>query len=208
MKISIICASQQNDSQSLKISQYLQKILHISNTDTYILELAKNPLAFAETEYPGEEKIIELKTQERLEQILPELESSDGFIFVSPEWSGMATPMLKNLILHTEHEFSHKPVLLTTVSASHGGAFPIAELRMSGYKNTLYNIIPEHLIIRNVQKVLNTFEIDEQIDSREDVFLKKRTRFAVNLLLKYAKALQIVRADGLPLFELSENGMS
>jgi NAD(P)H-dependent FMN reductase len=208
MKISIICASQQNDSQSLKISQYLQKILELSDIETYLLELSKNPLAFALTDYPNDEKVIEHKTQERLGQILPQLDSSDGFVFVSPEWSGMASPMLKNLILHTEHEFSHKPVLLTTLSASHGGAFPIAELRMSGYKNTLYNMIPEHLIVRNVQKVLNTFEIDEQIDSREDVFLKKRARFAIDLLIKYGNALKTVRADGLPLFELSENGMS
>ncbi|MEM1311887.1 MAG: NAD(P)H-dependent oxidoreductase [Patescibacteria group bacterium] len=207
MKISIICSSHRIASQSSKVSSFLENILKNNSVETYLLELAKTPLAFAYADGYADSNYSK-KTEELLNQILPQLDSSQGFVFVVPEWSGMATPMLKNLILHLNHELAHKPILLVSISASRGGAFPIAELRLSGYKNALYNIIPEHLIIRNVNDVLNSSEINEQKYGRADTFIKKRINFALDLLLKYSRALEIVREDGLPLFELSENGMS
>ena len=74
---------------------------------------------------------------------------ADAFVCVIPEYSGMAAPAFKNIILMMSDEhMGHKPALLVGVSAGMGGAYPIAELRMSSYKNTRLLWIPENVIVR------------------------------------------------------------
>ena len=50
---------------------------------------------------------------------------------------------------------AHKPALIIAVSSSDGGAYPVAELRMSSYKNTRICDISEQIIARHVESVLN-----------------------------------------------------
>ena len=73
---------------------------------------------------------------------------------MTPEWNGMATPAIKNFFLYfSSSVLFHKPALIVTVSAGHGGAYPVIELRSSGYKNTKLCYIPEHVIIREAANV-------------------------------------------------------
>lgn len=53
-------------------------------------------------------------------------------------------------------ELAHKPALIVFVSSDDGGSYPVAESRMSSYKNSRICYLPEHLIIRNVSTVFNT----------------------------------------------------
>ena len=71
---------------------------------------------------------------------------------IAPEWHGQVPAGLKNFFLICGRaEVGHKPALITTVSSGDGGAYPVAELRMSSYKNNRICYIPEQLIIRNVE---------------------------------------------------------
>ena len=79
-----------------------------------------------------------------LSPISNKLASSDAFIVISPEWHGMAPAGLKNFFLMWgKGELAHKPALIITVSSGDGGSYPVAELRMSSYKNNRICFLPE-----------------------------------------------------------------
>lgn len=70
------------------------------------------------------------------------------------------------------------------------GSYPIAELRMSSYKNTKINYIPDHVIIRDVENVLNNTNLDE---NETDIRIKNRLERSIDVLLWYSKALTSMR---------------
>ena len=187
MKISIISASHRLNSQSKKISFMLLKNLSNRNSkvDTYILDLAESPLPLWSPEKKNG-KGIWGKTWN---SISDNLKKSDGFILVVPEYGGMATPAAKNLFLLCGNgEFSHKPGLIVSISSGNGGAYPIAELRLSSYKNTHIMWIPENIIIRNVEE-FNPGSHGKNIPD----WLDNRIDYGLNLLLAYASNMKPLR---------------
>ena len=99
----------------------------------------------------------------------------------------------------------HKPALATAVSAAEGGAYVIAELRMSSYKNNRLCWIPEHLIARRVKSICND-DITANDDALQQPFAE-RANYAIDLLLAYADALGGVRASGVINHDAFMNGM-
>ncbi len=130
--------------------------------------------------------------QEVWEPIETELDQADAFVFVSPEWDGMFSVGLHNMFHYTTRNqvLAHKPVMLVGVSSGMGGVYPLAQLRMTGPKNTHYVVSGENLRISNVEKVLVDGEITED-------GLRVRAEYALKVLIEYAKALQQVRASGI-----------
>jgi NAD(P)H-dependent FMN reductase len=187
MKISIITASHRVNSQSKKISSFLQN--NLSNLydilDTFILDLADVALPL----WSPEKKDGKGVWGETWNTISSNLKNSDGFILVVPEYGGMATSAAKNIFLLCGNgEFAHKPGLIVSVSSGNGGAYPIAELRMSSYKNTHIMWIPENIIIRNVEEFnpgAHGKNIPDWLDNRIDYVLK--------LLLTYASNMKPIR---------------
>ena len=112
---------------------------------------------------------------------------------------------LKNFFLMWgKGELAHKPALIVAVSAGDGGAYPVAELRMSSYKNNRLCYIPEQLIVRHVESVLN----DTGDNNPEaDTYFRDRSLFALRLLREYALALRAVRDSGLTVDARFKNGM-
>ena len=113
------------------------------------------------------------------------LSESDGFIFVVPEYGGMATPAAKNIFLLCGNgELAHKPGLIVSVSSGNGGAYPISELRSSSYKNTHISWIPENIIIRNVEEFnsgVHGKNIPKWLDNRIEYVLKLLLTYALNM---------------------------
>ncbi|MCB1905163.1 MAG: NAD(P)H-dependent oxidoreductase, partial [Gammaproteobacteria bacterium] len=106
-----------------------------------------------------------------------QLRASDGFVIVSPEWHGQVPSGLKNFfLLCSVRELGHKPALIVTVSSIDGGAYPVAELRMSSYKNNRICYIPEQIIVRKVEQVLN--DDVQQNDPRNDEYYRQRISWA------------------------------
>ncbi len=117
------------------------------------------------------------------------LKSCDGFIVISPEWAGMVPAHLKNFLLMCDGgELAHKPAQIIAVSSGMGGAYPVAELRMSGYKNNFITWLPDHLILRNVNTLFNNEPATEL-----DISLLKRVRYSLNFLVEMAAAMSLVR---------------
>jgi len=187
MKISIITASHRKNSQSKKISNLLSKNLTkiASHLDLFLIDLATSSLPL----WTPEKKQGKGVWGKTWKIISSNLKQSDGFIFVVPEYGGMATPAAKNFfLLCGEGEFSHKPGLIVSVSSGNGGAYPIAELRSFSYKNTHIMWIPENIIIRNVEEFnpkAHGDNIPEWLDNRID--------YTLNLLIAYSSNMKPLR---------------
>jgi hypothetical protein len=119
----------------------------------------------------------------------------------------MATPGVKNFLLNcTATEIGHKPGLIITVSASRGGSYPVAELRMSGTKNNRLCWIPEHVIIHHAEQNLNSPDNSPEL-GKEDAMQRQRLRYALKVLAEYGQALKQVRASGVIDHKTFRSGM-
>ncbi len=191
MKYAIISGSHRVNSQSGKVARFIAARLAAVNPEasSYLLDLGKTPLPlWDESIWQGDPAILSL-----WKPIAEELKTSDAAIVIAPEWGGMVPPALKNFFLFAaDGSLYHKPGLIVGVSASRNGAYPVAELRVSSYKNTHVQYITEHVIARQVGDVLN----EETPQTDDDISLRKRLDYSLSVLAEYAKALQAVRASG------------
>ena len=202
MKIGIISGSHRNPSQSDKVANYINGCLTDSHTETWQYSLANNPLPL------WDQSIWENNPDwvERLAPIKKSLTECDGFIIISPEWHGQVPSGLKNFfLLFSNKELGHKPAMLVSVSSGDGGAYPIAELRMSSYKNNRICYIPEHLILRHVESILN--ENDEDNNSKPHKYYQARINWALDILIGYANALKPMRETTQLFDDKFNNGM-
>lgn len=190
MNITIVSGSHRNPSQSEKVGRYIEKVMkeEFDDAEPFLFSLADNPLPL------WEQSIWESdpKWVERLSPLQEQLSKSDAFVIISPEWHGQVPAGLKNFFLmFNRFELGHKPALIVGVSAGTGGAYPIAELRMSSYKNNRLCYIPEHLIVRDVENVFN--EKPEDNNQKSDEYLKNRLNWCLKILMGYGKALKTMR---------------
>lgn len=191
-RVCIVSASQRTHSQSRRIAEVFRDRFLDGEAD--ILDLSETVLPL----FAGPDSANDAVAQARAQ-----MAAADAFIFIAPEWHGMAPAALKNLLLWCgAKELAHKPTLLTAVSASAGGAFVIAELRSSGYKNSRLLWLPEHLILRDVTDLWTGQE------GRSDEYLDKRARYAIEMLKTYTQALSGVRDSLLAGLDDFGNGMS
>jgi NAD(P)H-dependent FMN reductase len=205
MKIGIISGSHRHQSQSEKVSRYIESALLAQGfcESTYLLNLAGNPLPlWDEGIWEGD-----AEWQQRMAPVSAELAECDGFVIVAPEWHGMVPAALKNffLIWTGGGELAHKPALIVTVSVADGGSFPVAELRMSSYKNNRICYLPEHLIIRYVDTVFNE-DTSQNKDSAQTYF-EARLTYCLQLLREYALAFRQIRASGAATLAQYTSGM-
>ena len=203
MRIGIITGSHRKDSQSAKVGHFIAAALERrGGIGTWTLDLGKTPLPlWDEMLWSQGEQWSELPA------LKAQLDSSDAFVMIAPEWHGMVPAALKNFLLlwAAGSELSHKPALPCAVSATDGGAYVIAELRMSSYKNNRLCWLPENLIARQVKAICNENETlnDEALQAR----FAARNEYALDLLVAYANALRDVRALGIIDHETFMNGV-
>lgn len=205
MKIGIISGSHRPPSQSGKIARYIENALlaqHLCDT-TWLYDLGGNPLPlWEESIWEGDKQ-----WQDILTPLSEQLKSCDGFVIVSPEWHGMVPAGLKNFFLMwtAGGELAHKPALIVTVSTADGGSFPVAELRMSSYKNSRICYLPEHLIIRYADTVFNSDPTQNKPSAQE--YFENRLTYCLEMLREYALAFRQIRASGKTALTTYTSGM-
>ena len=188
----IISTSHRPGAESLRLSGEINQRFFEGEADVIDLFAADLPLWNGERQ--ANDSVLDVQAR---------ISAADGLVFVVPEWHGMAPAGLKNLFLWCNHpQFAHKPALLVAVSGSVGGAFVIAELRSSGYKNSRLLWLPEHLILRSASDLWK----DQGRDS--DAYLDKRAVYAIAQLKTYTEALAPHRETLTAGIEDFPNGMS
>ncbi len=187
MKISVISTSHRKNSESKRISKiFIDLIFELnSSIECFSLDMFELNIPL----WTSEKKENSNFWDNKVKQISSELNSSDGFVFVVPEYGGMATPNSKNFFLiFNNGEVFHKPGLIVSISSGNGGAYPISELRSSSYKNSHIMWIPENIIIRNVEQFL-----PGNHGNLIPVWIDDRINYSCNLLLKYAEYLKPIQ---------------
>lgn len=192
MRIAVISGSHRVESQSKKVAHFIQKILQVElkEIEILLLDLGVNPLPeWEESKWEESEK-----WKNQWQPISKQLQECSALVVVCPEWGGMVPSRLKNFfLLCDDDELAHKPGLIVSISSGRGGSYPVAELRMSSYKNTRLLWIPEHVIIQNVENVLNE---PFQALSEADKYIQDRLLYSLKLLNEYADKLNMIRQSG------------
>ena len=182
MKLTIISGSTRNDSQSRRVSDYFSERLKKFTVDAIIIDLHEKRLPLYDGTGAGAWKTL-------WEEVSGVLSKSDGFIFVSPEWDGMFSVGIHNMFHYVGKEMADKPVLTVGVSSGRGGRYPLQQMRIMGYKNKSFVVIPESLYFDHIKESLvNGALTDERMTERTD--------YALRVLIEYAKALSAVRTSG------------
>lgn len=190
MHVVLISGSHRQVSQSARVAGYLASRLPEveAGTTTDIIELAGNPLPLWDESgwQPGSPLL------QQWQPYAERLRKADGLVMIAPEWHGMVPAGLKNFFIFcTAQDVGHKAALIVTVSSSRGGAYPVDELRISSYKNNRLCYIPEHLIVRDAEKMF----VGNTPADKEDAYLRDRADFALRNLMAYSKALTAMRAS-------------
>ncbi|MEH6580676.1 MAG: NAD(P)H-dependent oxidoreductase [Halioglobus sp.] len=205
MKIGIICGSHRKQSQTGKVGRHIEKVLLQQGLcdSTWLYDLADNPLPlWDESIWQGDDQ-----WQKTLAPLSKELHACDAFVILCPEWHGMAPAGLKNFFLMwtAGEELAHKPALIVAISSADGGSYPIAELRMSSYKNSRICYLPEHLIIRYVETIFNADADKNKPDAQE--YFDKRLTYCLEMLREYALGFRLIRDSGKASLENYPSGM-
>lgn len=200
MGIGIIVSSIREGAQSARIAEIvksrLNEIFPETSAEIFSLRDLDLPL-WTEDKWKADSIVSQEWTS-----LSDQLKACTGFVFIVPEWAGMAPPHLKNFLLFCDKgELAHKPCQLIGVSSGMGGAYPIAELRMSGYKNNFLMWLPDHMILRNVEQLF----ISEQL-SDLDKSLQDRMDYTLTWLVDIAEAMSSLREKDQNL-SLYKNGM-
>jgi len=193
MKITIISGSIRDNSASKQVAEYLSVCFTKNSIDSSILDLNEKRLPLYNATESGSWELIWNDISNLLNQ-------SDGFIFVSPEWDGMFSVGLHNMFHYVNKELADKPVLLVGVSSGRGGQYPLQQMRIMGYKNKRFVVIPESLYYDRVQENL----IDGKLTND---YILERTDYALKILIEYTKSLKLVRDSGVIDYEKFPNGL-
>jgi azobenzene reductase len=201
MNTHIVSGSHRLNSQSMKVANYVKKQIEAAGGKAKMTDLSRNALPlWDETVWEGNPDWKKI-----WDPIAAELKAADSLIIIVPEYHGMAGPAMKNFFLFCSPDLvGHKPGLLMAVSAGTGGAYPIAEMRASSYKNCRLNYIPDHVIVRDATKVLND---ETAIAGTSDEFIRNRIKYSLSTLNEYEKALKGVRESGVINHKDYANGM-
>lgn len=197
MHITLITGSQRAKGESTRIGHAIGKLVKADGHTATVLDLATAELPYWDEGMWGVEGLKD-KWAKAWAPHAAELQKADAVVVVAPEYNGMVPSKLRNfLLLASTADWGHKPGLAVGVSSGVGGAYPIAELRAHGVKNSRLVWIPDHLIVRLAAHMLldDTSKLtDEQ--KTFDAEARGRLRLSLNQLYAYADALKAARATG------------
>lgn len=109
MKIGIIVGSIRKDRKTISLAKYLKDILiGTHGIDAKLIDLQQMPLPLFGLN----------EEEENIETIRTIINQTDGLIFVTPEYHGTYSAVLKNCLEYYWDEFFHKPIGVATASIS------------------------------------------------------------------------------------------
>lgn len=174
----IISGTDRPDSNSLKISKYIQSIYKKASEEVEIIDIKDVGL----NELKGAHYGGELPT--KMQAAIDKVNKSEGLIFVIPEYNGSYPGALKLFIDHWSYplSFEGRPVCFVGIGGRWGGLRPVEHMQqVFNYRNAYQ--FPERVFITNVG---SSFQDGRLSDSMVQDLLEKQ----VSGFQKYVKALK------------------
>lgn len=160
--LSIVIGSTRPSRKGIVLAEWITKLAEENgNFNVKVLDLKKIDLPFLDE--PHHPRLKQYQ-HEHTKQWSREIEGSDAFIFVSPEYNyGFAAP-LKNAIDYLFFEWQYKPVGFVTYGGISGG---IRALQMIKQVVTALNMMPlvEAVNVPNFTKLINK---ENQFEAAEE----------------------------------------
>lgn len=178
MKISIISSSTRKGRLSHRIALALKSALAERGLEVQLIDLLEVKLA------PFEERLARIENPEpRFVELEKQLNSTDAFIFVSPEYNGAIASGLKNFIdFYAKGPFMHKAIGVATGSTgSMGGIRAAYQLQQNIL--TIHGF--PHPQMLTVAKMDQTISVDGEIqDERTQASFTKFLDLFLNFSTK------------------------
>ncbi|MBV2168398.1 MAG: NAD(P)H-dependent oxidoreductase [Bdellovibrio sp.] len=179
----IIAGTDRPDSNTLKVSKYIQTIYQQLGETVEIIDLKEMKAHLHQDLHYG-------KPSEGLKPYLDKVLGSDGLIVVSPEYNGSMPGILKYFIDHLKfpESFEFRPVCFVGLGGMFGALRPVEHLQqIFGYRNAY--VYPERVFIMGVHKILNA-EGQPQDETIKQLLLKQAQGFQ-----KFTQALSSFKID-------------
>lgn len=179
----IIAGTDRPDSNTLKVSKYIQTIYQQLGETVEIIDLKEMKTHLHQDLHYG-------KPSEGLKPYLDKVLGSDGLIVVSPEYNGSMPGILKYFIDHLKfpESFEFRPVCFVGLGGMFGALRPVEHLQqIFGYRNAY--VYPERVFIMGVHKILNA-EGQPQDETIKQLLLKQAQGFQ-----KFTQALSSFKID-------------
>ncbi len=121
MKVVILLGSVRTGRQSHKIAYFLKKKLLTRGFETDLIDLSKDELPIFGTDETDERKLTQT-----IQHISQQLRQGDALLFVTPEYHGSFSGVLKNALDYFWAEFQKKAIGVVAVSSGKFGGINAA----------------------------------------------------------------------------------
>lgn len=176
MKVAIILGSVREGRKTHRVAHHLVKALDAqADVETLLLDLESYDLPLLKDRWENQVPVNPV-----LAEFSAQLKSSDALIFVSPEYHGSYTGVLKNAVDHFWTEFSRKPIgVVATGAGKFGGINASTEMQLLILSLGAFPM-PYKLLVPNVNHIFASDEvpIDEQFEKNVNKFVSEFIWFA------------------------------
>jgi NAD(P)H-dependent FMN reductase len=149
------------------VNEQAQRHKDVSNVE--LLDLAEINLPFLDEPIPPSQGKYQNEHTKKWSSVI---DSSDGFVFVTPEYNHSVSAALKNAIDYLFAEWNHKPVTFVSYGSLAGGARATEHLR--GIAGELYMFdIREQMLLPEYWNNMNE-EGEYQFNSQHKEFFDKQ----------------------------------
>jgi NAD(P)H-dependent FMN reductase len=145
----VISGTDRADSNSLKISKYIQTLYKETGEEIGLIDLREIRGELSTGPHYGKDQ------PESLQAEIDKVVKSDGLIVVCPEYNGSMPGILKYYIDHLKFPdaFEYRPVAFVGLGGMFGGMRPVEHLQqIFGYRNAF--IYPQRVFLMNIFKVV------------------------------------------------------
>ncbi|AGP34693.1 NADPH-dependent FMN reductase [Sorangium cellulosum] len=167
MKIGILLGSTRVGRQSHKVALHLEKELKERGVAADLIDLADDPLPILEGHAARSAQV-----EARVQALSARLRAADGLVFVTPEYHGSFSGVLKNALDYFWEEFNRKPIGVAAVSAGKLGGINASTQLQHVVLSLGAFALPTKLLVSEVHSAF-----DEALQVKSEPIAKSTARF-------------------------------
>jgi NAD(P)H-dependent FMN reductase len=167
MNVTILLGSIRNGRKSDRVAYYLEEKLKQNGVNADVIDLMDNPVPLMEERvgyHPQLPPVVKALSEK--------LHEAEALIFISPEYHGSFSGVLKNAVDYFWSEFSKKPIGVVTVSAGKFGGINASSQLQHLVLSLGAFPMPTKLLVPQVDNVF-----DEKSHSYNATFVRDTERF-------------------------------